>query len=234
MPNISQKGVYMPESQFVSWFPMQKQPKKRGKNVFYLNIGQPDIQTPNVALEAIQNFKEKGGGIQPLCWTQSYRKGLVGYYKKQGIEVTHEDIMVTTGGSSPTVGLNSCLDSGDEIIIPEPFYANYNGFSISAGVSVKPPPPTSIMVLLYRLLKNLKSSLHQKQKPYLSVIQAIQPATYILRKELETLKNIVIKHDLFLFADEVYREFCYDGHQHHSVLNMQGLEQHAVVMRLNL
>ena len=119
--------------------------------------------------------------------------------------------MVTTGGSEALLfGLNSCLDSGDEIIIPEPFYANYNGFSISAGVSVK-PIATNInngFVVFYRLLKNLKSSLHQKQKPYLSVIQAIQPAYLYSKEELETSKNIVIKHDLFLFADEVYREFC--------------------------
>ena len=231
MPNISQKGVYMPESPIRKLVPYAEAAKKAGKNVFYLNIGQPDIQTPNVALEAIQNFKEKVVAYSHSAGLESYRKGLVSYYKKQGIEVTHEDIMVTTGGSEALLfGLNSCLDSGDEIIIPEPFYANYNGFSISAGVSVKPIATNINNGFALPAIEEFEKLITPKTKAIL-ICNPGNPTGYLYSKEeLETLKNIVIKHDLFLFADEVYREFCYDGHQHHSVLNMQGLEQHAVVI----
>ena len=128
--------------------PFAEAAKKEGKTVFHLNIGQPDIKTPEVALDAIHNFRNKVVEYSHSAGFESYRKGLGSYYQKLGIDINHENIMVTTGGSEALLfGLNSCLDAGDEIIIPEPFYANYNGFSISAGVTVKPLPLTSTMVL---------------------------------------------------------------------------------------
>jgi len=221
----------MPESPIRKLVPFAEGAKKKGKTVFHLNIGQPDIESPKLALDAIHNFKNKVVEYSHSAGFESYRKGLATYYQKLGIKIDYNDVMVTTGGSEALLfGLNSCLDNGDEIIIPEPFYANYNGFSISAGVKVKPIATSIYDGFALPAIEEFEKLITPKTKAIL-ICNPGNPTGYLYSKEeLETLKNIVIKHDLFLFADEVYREFCYDGNIHHSVLNIQGLEQHAVVI----
>tara|TARA_Y100000589_G_scaffold327647_1_gene369921 strand:- start:2360 stop:3559 length:1200 start_codon:yes stop_codon:yes gene_type:complete len=231
MPYISNKGTKMPESPIRKLVPFAEGAKKKGKTVFHLNIGQPDIESPKLALDAIHNFKNKVVEYSHSAGFESYRKGLATYYQKLGIKIDYNDVMVTTGGSEALLfSLNSCLDNGDEIIIPEPFYANYNGFSISAGVKVKPIATSIYDGFALPAIEEFEKLITPKTKAIL-ICNPGNPTGYLYSKEeLETLKNIVIKHDLFLFADEVYREFCYDGNIHHSVLNIQGLEQHAVVI----
>ncbi len=231
MPNISNKGTKMPESPIRKLVPFAEGAKKKGKTVFHLNIGQPDIESPKLALDAIHNFNHKVVEYSHSAGFESYRKGLATYYQKLGIDIDYNDVMVTTGGSEALLfGLNSCLDNGEEIIIPEPFYANYNGFSISAGVKVK--PITTIINDGFALpaIEEFEKLITPQTKAIL-ICNPGNPTGYLYSKEeLETLRDIVIKHDLFLFADEVYREFCYDGNTHHSVLNIEGLEQYAVVI----
>ena len=231
MPYISNKGTKMPESPIRKLVPFAEGAKKKGKTVFHLNIGQPDIESPKLALDAIHNFKNKLVEYSHSAGFESYRKGLATYYQKLGIKIDYNDVMVTTGGSEALLfSLNSCLDNGDEIIIPEPFYANYNGFSISAGVKVKPISTSIYDGFALPAIEEFEKLITPKTKAIL-ICNPGNPTGYLYSKEeLETLKNIVIKHDLFLFADEVYREFCYDGNIHHSVLNIQGIEQHAVVI----
>ena len=231
MPYISNKGTKMPESPIRKLVPFAEGAKKKGKTVFHLNIGQPDIESPKLALDAIHNFKNKVVEYSHSAGFESYRKGLATYYQKLGIKIDYNDVMVTTGGSEALLfSLNSCLDNGDEIIIPEPFYANYNGFSISAGVKVKPITTSIYDGFALPAIEEFEKLITPKTKAIL-ICNPGNPTGYLYSKEeLETLKNIVIKHDLFLFADEVYREFCYDGNIHHSVLSIQGLEQHAVVI----
>ena len=231
MPRISDKGIRMPESPIRKLVPFAEAAKKEGKTVFHLNIGQPDIKTPKVALDAIHNFSDKVVEYSHSAGFESYRKGLASYYRNLGIDINHENIMVTTGGSEALLfGLNSCLDTGDEIIIPEPFYANYNGFSISAGVTVKPIATNINNGFALPAIEEFEKLITPKTKAIL-ICNPGNPTGYLYSKEeLETLKDIVIKHDLFLFADEVYREFCYDGMQHHSVLNLEGIEKNAIVI----
>lgn len=231
MPNISNKGTKMPESPIRKLVPFAEGAKKKGKTVFHLNIGQPDIESPKLALDAIHNFNQKVVEYSHSAGFESYRKGLATYYQKLGIDIDYNDVMVTTGGSEALLfGLNSCLDNGDEIIIPEPFYANYNGFSISAGVKVKPITTSINNGFALPAIEEFEKLITPQTKAIL-ICNPGNPTGYLYSKEeLETLRDIVIKHDLFLFADEVYREFCYDGNTHHSVLNIEGLEQHAVVI----
>ena len=231
MPYISQKGKKMPESPIRKLVPFAERAKKMGKTVYHLNIGQPDIESPSIALNAINNFNQKVIKYSHSAGFESYRKGLAKYYEKLGISINYDDIMITTGGSEALLfGLNSCLDNNDEIIIPEPFYANYNGFSIATGVKVKPIITQINNGFALPAIEEFEKLITPKTKAIL-ICNPGNPTGYLYSKEeLETLKNIVIKHDLFLFADEVYREFCYDGNSHYSVMNIEGLEQHAVVI----
>ena len=231
MPKISNKGFSMPESPIRKLVPFAETAKKSGKKVYHLNIGQPDIKTPEVALEAIHNFSDKVVEYSHSAGFESYRKGLANYYNNIGIDVDYNDLLVTTGGSEALLfALNSCLDSGDEIIIPEPFYANYNGFSISAGVTVKPIATDINDGFALPAMQEFEKLITPKTKAIL-ICNPGNPTGYLYSKqELETLRDIVVKHDLFLFADEVYREFAYDGIVHHSVLNIEGLEQNAIVI----
>jgi len=221
----------MPESPIRKLVPFAEQAKKQGKKVYHLNIGQPDIKSPVVALEAIHNFSNKVVEYSHSAGFESYRKGLANYYQNIGIDVDYTDLMVTTGGSEALLfALNSCLDVGDEIIIPEPFYANYNGFSISAGVVVKPITTSINDGFALPNIEEFEKLITPKTSAIL-ICNPGNPTGYLYSKEeLETLRDIVIKHDLFLFADEVYREFVYDGLEHHSVLKMEGLEQNAIVI----
>ncbi|MGY8979408.1 MAG: pyridoxal phosphate-dependent aminotransferase [Flavobacteriales bacterium] len=231
MPKISHKGLSMPESPIRKLVPFAEKAKKNGKQVFHLNIGQPDIQTPQVALDAISNFSKKVVEYSHSAGFESYRIGLSKYYQNIGIEVDHNDLMVTTGGSEALLfALSSCLDQGDEIIIPEPFYANYNGFSKSSGVIVKPITTKIENGFALPDIKEFEKLITSKTKAIL-ICNPGNPTGYLYSKEeLEILRDIVLKHDLFLFADEVYREFAYDGHVHYSVLSLEGLNDHAVVI----
>tara|TARA_B100001540_G_C15803373_1_gene640915 strand:+ start:840 stop:2039 length:1200 start_codon:yes stop_codon:yes gene_type:complete len=231
MPIISRKGNNMPESPIRKLVPFAEFAKKSGKKVYHLNIGQPDIETPDIALNAIHSFSDNVVEYSHSAGFESYRKGLANYYQKLGINVTHEDLMVTTGGSEALLfALNSCLDAGDEIIIPEPFYANYNGFSISAGVTVKPIVTSINDGFSLPPIEEFEKLITSKTKAIL-ICNPGNPTGYLYSKEeLETLREIVVKHDLFLFSDEVYREFTYDGEKHYSVLNLEGLEDNTVVI----
>jgi len=211
--------------------PFAETAKKSGKKVYHLNIGQPDIKTPEVALKAIHNFSDKVVEYSHSAGFESYRKGLSSYYSNLGIDVNTNNIIVTTGGSEALLfTLNSCLDSGDEIIIPEPFYANYNGFSTSAGVTIKPIATTIENGFALPAIAEFEKLITSKTKAIL-ICNPGNPTGYLYSKqELETLKNIVLKHDLFLIADEVYREFSYDENEHYSILNFEDLEQNAIVI----
>ena len=221
----------MPESPIRKLVPFAEKAKKAGKKVYHLNIGQPDIKTPELALDAIHNFSNKVVEYSHSAGFESYRKGLASYYQNLAIDVDYNDVMVTTGGSEALLfALNSCLDPGDEIIIPEPFYANYNGFSMSAGVKVKPIATSINDGFALPAIEEFEKLITSKTKAIL-ICNPGNPTGYLYsKKELETLRDIVIKYDLFLIADEVYREFAYDGNQHHSVLNIEGLGQNAIVI----
>ncbi len=231
MPKISDKGRKMPESPIRKLVPFAERAKREGKKVYHLNIGQPDIETPDVALQAIHNFKDRVVEYSHSAGFESYRKGLSNYYQNIGLDVDYEDIIVTTGGSEALLfTLSSCLDSQDELIIPEPFYANYNGFSISSGVVVKPIKTSINDGFALPPIDDFEKLITSKTKGIL-ICNPGNPTGYLYsREELETLRDIVLKYDLFLFSDEVYREFSYDGNKHYSVLDIKGLEQHAVVI----
>ena len=231
MPKISNKGLIMPESPIRKLVPYAEKAKKEGKKVYHLNIGQPDIETPQVALDAVKNFSSQVVEYSHSAGFESYRKGLASYYQSLGMDVKFDELMVTTGGSEALLfALNSCLDSGDEVIIPEPFYANYNGFSTSAGITVKPISTSINNGFALPPIDEFEKLITSKTKAIL-ICNPGNPTGYLYSKdELETLRDIVKKHDLFLFADEVYREFCYDGNKHLSILNLDGLEDNAVVI----
>ena len=221
----------MPESPIRKLVPFAENAKRKGKKVYHLNIGQPDIQTPSVALEAIKNFDDNVVKYSHSAGFESYRKGLASYYQSLDINVSYNDLMVTTGGSEALLfALNSCLDAGDEIIIPEPFYANYNGFSISAGITVKPISTSIDNGFALPPIEDFVKLITPKTKAIL-ICNPGNPTGYLYsQEELELLRDVVKKYNLFLFADEVYREFCYDGNSHCSVLSLDGLEKHAVVI----
>lgn len=231
MPKISNKGINMPESPIRKLVPFAEKAKRAGKKVYHLNIGQPDIKTPELALNAIHDFSDKVVEYSHSAGFESYRKGLANYYQKLGVEINHNDIIVTTGGSEALLfALNTCLDNGDEIIIPEPFYANYNGFSTSAGVKVKPIATSIHDGFSLPKIQEFEKLITSKTKAIL-ICNPGNPTGYLYsKKELETLRDIVVKHDLFLIADEVYREFAYDGNVHYSVLNIEGMEENAIVI----
>ena len=231
MPKISNKGLSMPESPIRKLMPFAESAKKRGLEVIHLNIGQPDIKTPEVALEAIRSFEPKVVEYSHSAGFQSYREGLAQYYKNTGIEVSHQHILVTTGGSEAiTFSLNSIMDEGDEVIIPEPFYANYNGFSISAGVTVKPISSSISTGFALPKISEFEKLITPKTKAIL-ICNPGNPTGYIYtQEELISLRNLVLKYDLFLIADEVYREFTYEGEKHISILELEGLDQNSIII----
>ena len=231
MPEISKKGLSMPQSPIRKLVPFAENAKNDGKKVYHLNIGQPDIKTPEVALDAIKNFDKNVVEYSHSAGFESYRKGLASYYQSLDINVDYNDLMITTGGSEALLfALNSCLDAGDEVIIPEPFYANYNGFSTSSGVTVKPISTSIDDGFALPKIEEFVKLITPRTKAIL-ICNPGNPTGYLYSKqELETLRDIVIKYDLFLFADEVYREFAYDGHKHLSVLSIEGLDNNAIVI----
>jgi len=231
MPFISNKGRIMPSSPIRKLVPYAEKAKKQGKKVYHLNIGQPDIETPHEVFDAIRKINFKVLEYSHSAGIESYRRKLADYYEKYEIDISYENILITTGGSEAiTFGMMATLDEGDEIIIPEPFYANYNGFGISAGVVIK--PITSHIENGFALppISEFEKLITAKTKGIL-ICNPNNPTGYFYPKEeLEQLKEIVLDHDLFLFVDEVYREFVYDGKKHFSVLNLEGLEENVIVI----
>lgn len=231
MPGISVKGKNMPASPIRKLVPFAEQAKKEGKKIYHLNIGQPDIETPETMLDAIHNFAPKVVEYSHSAGMESYRKKLTGYYRRHEIELDFSEILVTTGGSEAIeIALLSCLDEGDEVIIPEPFYANYNGFGTQAGIKVKPVRSVIENGFALPPVSEFEKVITSKTKAIL-ICNPGNPTGYLYTKEeLESLQQLVIKHDLWFFSDEVYREFCYDGKPYYSVMHLKGLEQHAVLL----
>ncbi|MFN8249219.1 MAG: pyridoxal phosphate-dependent aminotransferase [Ferruginibacter sp.] len=230
MLQISKRGIEMPASPIRKLVPFAEAAKKKGTKVYHLNIGQPDIETPPAILDAVKHADIKVLEYSHSAGNESYRRKLVQYYAKNNIHITHNDIIITTGGSEAILfGFMACLDAGDEVIVPEPFYANYNGFAIQADVKVKPISSSIETGFALPPIADFEKVITPKTKAII-VCNPNNPTGYLYSAaEMETLKQIVMKHNLFLFADEAYREFCYDGN-HTSALHLQGAEQHVVLM----
>ncbi|MFT5834335.1 MAG: aspartate aminotransferase [Cognaticolwellia sp.] len=231
MPTISKRGMTMPASPIRKLVPFAEEAKRQGKKIYHLNIGQPDIKTPEVALEAVKNIDIKVLEYSHSAGFESYRRKLTGYYRKYNVIVDHNQIIITTGGSEAlSFGLMSCLDAGDEVIIPEPFYANYNGFSNAGGIVVKPITAKIETGFALPPIAEFEKLITSKTKAIL-ICNPSNPTGYLYSdEELMQLKAIVLKHDLFLFADEVYREFCYTDKPFRSIMSIDGLEQNAIVV----
>lgn len=231
MPVISHRGSLMPPSPIRKLVPYAETAKKKGIKVYHLNIGQPDIETPPAILDAVKHTNMKVLEYSHSAGFESYRKKLVEYYSRNNINVNHNQIIVTTGGSEALAfGIMSCLDPEDEIIIPEPFYANYNGFATSAGVKIVPIPSGIEDGFALPSIEAFEKAVTPRTKAIM-ICNPNNPTGYLYsREELDVLKQICLKHDLFLFSDEAYREFCYDGRKHISALSLEGLEEHAVMM----
>ena len=230
MLNISHRGQQMPASPIRKLVPYAEAAKKKGIKVYHLNIGQPDIETPPAILDAVRNADIKVLEYSHSAGNESYRRKLVQYYKKVGIDVTHEQIIITTGGSEAIMfGFFCCLNPGDEVIIPEPFYANYNGFACAAGVKVVPITSNIETGFALPPIEDFEKVITPKTKAII-ICSPNNPTGYLYsRNEMEALKKICIKYDLYLFSDEAYREFCYDG-DYVSAMHLSGLDQHVVLM----
>ncbi|MDM1046323.1 pyridoxal phosphate-dependent aminotransferase [Myroides sp. 1354] len=231
MPKISQKGIHMPESPIRKLVPFAEKAKQKGHHVYHLNIGQPDIKTPVDALQAVKDADIKVLEYSHSAGFESYRNKLSKYYQAHQIDVNAQDIIITTGGSEALMfALGSTMDPGDEIIIPEPFYANYNGFSISNGVSIVPVMSTIDTGFALPAISEFEKLITPKTKAIL-ICNPGNPTGYLYSgEEMKQLAALVIKHDLFLIADEVYREFAYDGFKHISVMSMPELANHAIMI----
>ena len=231
MPELSNRGFEMPESPIRKLVPYAEAAKKEGKIVYHLNIGQPDIETPTVAIDALRIIDRKVIEYSHSAGGLGYRTGLMNYYNNLGFNITTDNILVTTGGSEALLfAFNSCLNQDDEVIIPEPFYANYNGFAKAAGVKVVPVTANIEDGFALPPISDFEKKITPKTKAIL-ICNPGNPTGYLYSKaELETLRDIVKKHDLFLIADEVYREFCYDGKTHTSVFNLEGIENNTTVI----
>lgn len=230
MLQISKRGIDMPASPIRKLVPFAEAAKKRGTKVYHLNIGQPDIETPKMVLDAVRHSDFKVLEYSHSAGNESYRKKLVGYYKSVGIDVNEKQIIITTGGSEAILfGFMACLDAGDEVIIPEPFYANYNGFAVEAGVTVV--PITSHIENGFALppIEDIEAKITPRTKAIV-ICNPNNPTGYLYSAaEMEQLKNIILKHNLYLFSDEAYREFCYEGTQI-SALHLTGVDEHVVIM----
>jgi len=231
MPVISERGKAMPASPIRKLVPYAEKAKANGVKIYHLNIGQPDIETPEVMLNAVRSFNQKVVEYSHSAGNETYRRKLTGYYQKYGIELDYTDIMITTGGSEAILfGMMSCLDAGDEVIIPEPLYANYNGFSTAGNIKVVPITASIHQNFALPPIQEFEKVITPRTKAIL-ICNPNNPTGYLYSKqELETLKTIALKHNLYLFSDEVYREFTYDGANPTSVLSLSGLEQHAIVV----
>lgn len=230
MPQISEKGKTLPASPIRKLVPYADKAKNKGIKVYHLNIGQPDIETPAIALEAVRNMRLKVIEYTPSDGNHSLKTKLCCYYHHLGIEINEEDILITTGGSEAILfAFLSTLNEGDEIIIPEPFYANYTAFALMAGATVKTVTSTIENNFALPPISEIEKKITPKTKGIV-IINPNNPTGYLYSKEeLEALANIVKKYDIYLYSDEVYRKYCYDGLQHHSVMNLQGIEQNTIL-----
>ena len=231
MPSISNKGFSMPESPIRKLVPYAEKAKKKGAKVIHLNIGQPDIKTPQIALDAVKNNTLSVLEYSRTEGSEVYRKKLAEYYAKNDIHVTAQDIIVTTGGSEAlSFTMGSIADTNDEIIIPEPFYANYNGFATAMGIKVVPVVSQIDDNFALPPIEEFEKLITPKTKAIL-ICNPGNPTGYLYSKgEIQKLAAIVKKHNLFLVADEVYREFTYDGKEHYSILQESGLDEHAIIV----
>jgi len=230
MLSISERGKQMPASPIRKLVPFAEAAKKRGITVYHLNIGQPDIETPPAILDAVRKADIRVLEYSHSAGNESYRRKLVEYYQRVGIQVSHDQIMITTGGSEAIMfGFFTCLNPGDEVIIPEPFYANYNGFATAAGAKVV--AITSYIENGFALppIEDFEKVITKKTRAII-VCSPNNPTGYLYSKEeMEKLKQICLKHDLYLFSDEAYREFCYDG-QYVSAMHLTGMDNHVIMM----
>ncbi|MFL9485327.1 pyridoxal phosphate-dependent aminotransferase [Chitinophagaceae bacterium LWZ2-11] len=230
MLQVSKRGKEMPASPIRKLVPFAEDAKKRGTKVYHLNIGQPDIETPKMVLDAVRHSDFKVLEYSHSAGNESYRKKLVQYYKGVGINVNHNQIIVTTGGSEAIIfGFMACLDAGDEVIIPEPFYANYNGFAVEAGVNVVPVTSSIESGFALPPIDEFEKKITPKTKAIV-ICNPNNPTGYLYsEQEMQQLKEIILKHKLFLFSDEAYREFCYEGKQF-SAMHLQGVDDNVIIM----
>lgn len=231
MPQISKKGKSMPESPIRKLVPFAEEAKRMGRKVYHLNIGQPDIPTPEVALAAIKNIDLKVIEYSHSAGIPSYRKKLIEFYKRKNINIKDDEILVTTGGSEGLVfTFMSCMDNDDEVIIPEPFYANYNGFTTEAGVKVKPITSTIENDFALPPIEEFEKIITPKTKGIL-ISNPNNPTGYLYsKKELLDLAKIIKKYDLYLISDEVYRDFAYSDEPYFSALELAGLEENVIMI----
>lgn len=231
MPSISTKGYNMPASPIRKLTPFADQAKKDGKKIYHLNIGQPDIETPEVMLNALKNIDFKVWAYTASEGTASYRNKLTTYYNNLNYHIEPTDILVTNGGSEAImIAMQACLNPGEEVIIPEPFYANYNGFACSADIVVKPIMSYIDSGFALPSIAEFEKVITDKTKA-IAICNPNNPTGYLYsREELEALRELCLKYDLYLFSDEAYREFCYDGREFISPMHLEGLEQHVVVL----
>lgn len=230
MLTLSDRGIQMPPSPIRKLVPFAEAAKKKGIKVYHLNIGQPDIETPPAILDAVRNADIKVLEYSHSAGNESYRRKLVQYYKKVGISISHDQIMITTGGSEAILfGFFTCLNPGDEVIIPEPFYANYNGFACAAGVKVVPIPSSIDTGFALPPIADFEKVITPHTKAII-ICSPNNPTGYLYsREEMEAVKEVCLKHNLYLFSDEAYREFCYDG-AYVSAMHLEGLDAHVVLM----
>jgi len=230
MPQISDRGNIMPASPIRKLVPFAEAARKKGTRVYHLNIGQPDIETPKAMLDAVRNADIRVLEYSHSAGNESYRKKLSEYYLRLGINVSASDIIVTTGGSEAIVfAFMACLNPGDEIIIPEPFYANYLGFAVMAGVKVVPIRSSIDTGFALPNIDEFEKVITERTKGIV-ICNPNNPTGYLYGEtELGALRDICLKHDLYLFSDEAYREFCYEG-EHFSAMQLDGMEQHVVLM----
>ncbi|MDT0642451.1 pyridoxal phosphate-dependent aminotransferase [Zunongwangia sp. F363] len=231
MPSISQKGLQMPESPIRKLVPYAEAAIAKGKTIYQLNIGQPDIKTPEVALNAVKNSDLEILSYSHSAGFQSYREKLAAYYSKHNIPVNSDEIIITTGGSEALLfTMGSITDPGDEVIIPEPFYANYNGFATASGVKVVPIHASFEDNFALPAISEFEKLITKKTKAIL-LCNPGNPTGYLYTKEeIQQIADLAIKHDIFVVADEVYREFAYEGVKHYSIMSIPGLEQHAIMV----
>ena len=230
MPSISEKGRLMPASPIRKLVPYAEEAKRKGRKIYHLNIGQPDVPTPDTAFNALRNLDLKVIEYSHSAGNESYRRKLAGYYESKGIDIDCTELLVTTGGSEAILfGLLSCLNPGDELITPEPLYANYNGFAVTAGIKIV--PVTSHIENDFALppVSEIEKKITGKTRGIL-ICSPNNPTGYLYsEEELLLIRDIVKKHDLYLFSDEAYREFCYDGARHYSAMYLKGIENNVVM-----
>lgn len=231
MPQISQKGLAMPESPIRKLMPYADLATKAGKKIHFLNIGQPDIKTPDVALDAVKNHNLEILSYSPSQGFESYLNKLSKYYKKNQIPLNPDDILVTTGGSEALLFAMGCItDPGDEVIIPEPFYANYNGFATASGVRVRAVESKLEDNFALPPIAEFEKLINEHTKAIL-ICNPGNPTGYLYTQdEIEQLADLALKHDIFILSDEVYREFAYDGVKHYSIMQVDRLANHAIMI----